>query len=129
MQLPDVECDNCTLQAIQVMYDKPPYVTPGNDLYYQCADLVLRRGVAATPVPTPTVVPTCAAPCANRCVGDCNGDGEVNVNELILAVRIAMGVSDLASCPAGDAQPDGVIRVDDVVAAVHRSLEGCPVGG
>lgn len=39
--LPDVSCDNCTLQVIQVMYDKLPYTTPGNDIYYQCADLVL----------------------------------------------------------------------------------------
>lgn len=42
--LPDVECDNCTLQVIQVMYDKPPYQVGGNDIYYQCADLVLRKG-------------------------------------------------------------------------------------
>ena len=40
--LPDVECDNCTLQVIQVMSDKPPY-GDGNDLYYQCLDLVLSR--------------------------------------------------------------------------------------
>lgn len=39
--LPNIECDNCTLQVIQVMYDKPPYEIGGNDLYYQCADLVL----------------------------------------------------------------------------------------
>jgi len=38
--LPNIECDNCTLQVIQVMTDKPPY-GDGNDLYYQCADLVL----------------------------------------------------------------------------------------
>ena len=44
--LPDITCDNCTLQVIQVMYDKPPYETPGNDIYYQCADLVLREGGA-----------------------------------------------------------------------------------
>ncbi len=44
--LPDISCDNCTLQVIQVMYDKPPYTTPGNDIYYQCADLVLRVGGA-----------------------------------------------------------------------------------
>lgn len=44
--LPDLSCDNCTLQVIQVMYDKPPYSTPGNDIYYQCADLVLREGGA-----------------------------------------------------------------------------------
>ncbi|MGB3052456.1 MAG: SCE4755 family polysaccharide monooxygenase-like protein [Polyangiales bacterium] len=45
--LPELSCDNCTLQVIQVMYDKPPYTTPGNDIYYQCADLVLRE--AGTP--------------------------------------------------------------------------------
>ncbi len=39
--LPDVVCDNCTLQVVQVMTDKPPYTAGGNDLYYQCADLVL----------------------------------------------------------------------------------------
>lgn len=44
--LPNLTCDNCTLQVIQVMYDKPPYVVPGNDIYYQCADLVLRSGGA-----------------------------------------------------------------------------------
>jgi hypothetical protein len=41
VQLPDVECERCTLQLIQVMYDKPPYEVGGNDIYYQCADLVL----------------------------------------------------------------------------------------
>jgi MYXO-CTERM domain-containing protein len=41
--LPDIECDNCTLQLIQVMTDKPPY-GDGNDLYYQCADVVLTSG-------------------------------------------------------------------------------------
>ena len=46
VKLPDLSCDNCTLQVIQVMYDKPPYTTPGNDIYYQCADLVLREGGA-----------------------------------------------------------------------------------
>lgn len=37
--LPDVECNNCTLQLIQVMTDNPtqPY-------YYQCADLILTHG-------------------------------------------------------------------------------------
>lgn len=41
--LPDIECTLCTLQVVQVMYDKPPY-GDGNDLYYQCVDLVLERG-------------------------------------------------------------------------------------
>lgn len=43
--LPNVECTNCTLQVIQVMYDKPPYTLGGasDDIYYQCADLILVR--------------------------------------------------------------------------------------
>lgn len=40
--LPDVECERCTLQLIQVMTDKPPWDT--NDVYYRCADLALRSG-------------------------------------------------------------------------------------
>lgn len=40
--LPNVECTNCTLQVIQVMTDKAPY-GDGNDLYYQCADIVLAK--------------------------------------------------------------------------------------
>lgn len=39
--LPNITCDNCTLQVIQVMTDKPPYTIGGNDNYYQCADLIL----------------------------------------------------------------------------------------
>ena len=41
--LPDVECDNCTLQVIQVMGDKAPFETTptNNDIYYQCIDLIL----------------------------------------------------------------------------------------
>jgi MYXO-CTERM domain-containing protein len=38
--LPDIECDSCVLQIIQVMTDKPPY-GDGNDIYYQCADIAL----------------------------------------------------------------------------------------
>jgi hypothetical protein len=50
--LPNVECANCTLQLIQVMTDKPPYDPgpTGNDIYYQCADLVLTSGDAGIPV-------------------------------------------------------------------------------
>lgn len=45
--LPNIECDNCVLQVIQVMSDKPPY-GDGNDMYYQCADIALEGEVALT---------------------------------------------------------------------------------
>ncbi len=50
--LPDVECDNCTLQLIQVMTDKMPWGPEGgNDIYYQCADIVLSSAAPAEPAP------------------------------------------------------------------------------
>jgi hypothetical protein len=44
--LPDIECTNCTLQLIQVMTDKSPYGN-GDDIYHECANLVLKKGAGA----------------------------------------------------------------------------------
>jgi uncharacterized protein (TIGR03382 family) len=49
IRLPDTPCTNCTLQLIQMMTDKPPY-GDGNDIYFQCADLVLLPRDAGLPV-------------------------------------------------------------------------------
>jgi hypothetical protein len=65
VKLPDVECDNCTLQVIQVMTDPFPIHAPydpsyeSEDVYYQCVDLVLKK---KTPAPEPTPEPTPAPP-------------------------------------------------------------------
>jgi hypothetical protein len=40
--LPDMPCDNCTLQLIQVMYDKTANGFGNDDIYYACADIVLK---------------------------------------------------------------------------------------
>lgn len=52
IQLPDIECTNCTLQFIQMMTDKPPYTTDLNsdDIYFNCADISLVAG-ATNPDP------------------------------------------------------------------------------
>jgi len=44
--LPDIECNNCTLQLIQVMTDKAPYGN-GDDIYHECANLVLKKAGGA----------------------------------------------------------------------------------
>jgi hypothetical protein len=42
--LPDVECEGCTLQLMQVMLNEPePPWTVVKNLYFQCADIALRR--------------------------------------------------------------------------------------
>lgn len=50
--LPNVECDNCTLQVMQVMED-PLGSAHGpfdgeDDLYYRCVDIVLKKGAGGT---------------------------------------------------------------------------------
>jgi hypothetical protein len=68
---PDVECDNCTLQVIQVMSTAPTYEE--GDLYYQCADIVLSNAAPETPDPA------CVAPPpddGDGGDGDGSGDGE-----------------------------------------------------
>lgn len=47
--LPNMECNNCTLQFIQVMIDKPPYSidAASDDIYFNCADIALSN----TPMP------------------------------------------------------------------------------
>lgn len=145
--LPDIECERCTLQVIQVMYDKPPYVIPGNDIYYQCADLVLRRSAplptptatATTELPTstppppsapPTSIPTCgngqSEGCVVACVGDCDGSEDVSVDEIITMVSIALGSSGMSACASGDADSSGTVEVNEIVAALRSSLHGCP---
>ena len=132
--LPDIECERCTLQVIQVMYDKPPYVIPGNDIYYQCADLVLRR---SAPLPTPTATATIAPPTApppsetattvpTPCVGDCDGSEQVSVDEIITMVSIALGNAGMPACASGDVDQSGIVEVNEIVAALQRSLHGCP---
>jgi len=60
------------------------------------------------------------------CPADCNGNGTVEVNEVITAVRIALGESDLRFCPAADLNQDLGITIDEILAAVRALLEGCP---
>lgn len=61
------------------------------------------------------------------CVGDCSGDHEVSVNEIVIAVNIALGATGLAACPAADADADGAVVIDEILQAVVAALQGCPV--
>lgn len=52
VKLPDVECDNCTLQILQIMEDPAGHgaFDGKSDIYHQCVDIVLKRkDGAATP--------------------------------------------------------------------------------
>jgi hypothetical protein len=56
------------------------------------------------------------------CQADCNGDGQVTIDELILAVGIGLDAKPLTACPAADSDASGMVRIDELVNAV-RSLQ------
>lgn len=74
----------------------------------------------ATPQPPTATIPPIAV------AGDCDGDGRVLVEELIMAVRIALDESPLSACPAIDTDGSGTVSVDELIAAVRVALSSEP---
>jgi hypothetical protein len=72
-----------------------------------------------TPSPNPTT------PAVPACAGDCDGSANVAVNELIVAVNIALGNASVSACLAADRNRDGSISIGELIAAVGASLNGC----
>ena len=61
------------------------------------------------------------------CYGDCTLDGEVTVDELVLGTDITLGRASVDQCGLLDGDFDGSSSIGDLTAAVHASLNGCPV--
>jgi hypothetical protein len=64
------------------------------------------------------------------CQGDCDGNRYVTIDELIIAVRIALGQAPLESCSAINVDNSGTVVINALVGALVHALEGCdaPVG-
>ncbi len=60
-------------------------------------------------------------------MGDCGGDGAVTVDELVIAVNIALGSAGADTCTPVDVDGDGAVTIDELVGAVKAALAGCPV--
>ena len=56
--------------------------------------------------------------------GDCDGDGEVEIEELMLGVSIAIDDRVPSDCLALDLDSDGVVRIHELIEAVRAALEG-----
>jgi hypothetical protein len=79
-----------------------------------------RGGRTFATVPVEVAVP---------CPGDCNRDGEVGIDELTLAIRVALGAAPVEQCTSADADGDGQVAGDELIAAVRRALSGCDAAG
>lgn len=76
----------------------------------------------ATPTPTPSPTRTIVA---GSCDGDCDGNGVVAVNELLVAVNIALGTAGAEACSAVDLNGDDQVTIDELLRAVSAALNGC----
>jgi hypothetical protein len=47
------------------------------------------------------------------------------INELIIGVNIALGNASPAACTAMDANQDGRVTINELIAAVNAALNGC----
>lgn len=110
LTLPNVTCDNCTLQVLQVMYDKPPYTIPGNEMYYQCIDLILQDG---SPAPVDAGLPPEMD--AGSLPGPDGGDGPAD------ASTPAPGVADAGVVPTTPLAAPGEPEDQAPSGAVIRS--------
>jgi hypothetical protein len=64
-------------------------------------------------------------PAPTLCVGTCHGGEAVAVNDVIAMVNIALGIISVSACEPGDANADGEITIDEILAAVNNALYGC----
>jgi parallel beta-helix repeat protein len=62
-------------------------------------------------------------PTGGTLVGDCNADGMVLVNEIVLAVNIALGNVPMSQCPAASSDGEQV-TIADLIQAVNSGLGG-----
>ena len=64
-----------------------------------------------------------------HCAADCSDDGRVSIDELVLAVAIALARAPRDACVPADADADGRVTIDELIAAVGAAQFGCPPPG
>ncbi len=87
-----------------------------------CQGVAGGAGPTATPTTMPTQTPTVVA---GSCSGDCDDDHVVTVGEVVTMANITLETAEYSTCERGDADNDGVIRINDIVIGVNRALHGC----
>jgi hypothetical protein len=60
------------------------------------------------------------------CPSDCDRGNAVTIDELVLAVGIALGNKSLDACTAADRAGDGAVEITDLIAGVGAAQNGCP---
>jgi hypothetical protein len=59
------------------------------------------------------------------CIGDCDRNGTVVVAEVLRGIRISLGGAATTSCAAFDPDATGSVSIDELIGAVHATMNGC----
>lgn len=59
------------------------------------------------------------------CAADCDGDFAVSIAELVYALTSALERRRAGRCAQADTDQDGIVMIDEIMAAVKAALEGC----
>src|ERR1044072_9178058 len=62
-----------------------------------------------------------------NCPGDCNSNLQVSFDEIIIGVKIALGLADVPACSPANRNGDFSVRVGELIAAVESPRVSCPV--
>ena len=60
------------------------------------------------------------------CAGDCNQNDAVTIDDLLLAVNIAVGLRAADDCAVVDTDRSSTVEINELIAAVRSALDGCP---
>jgi hypothetical protein len=60
------------------------------------------------------------------CVGDCEVRDRVTAADLVRMIGVASRARDVAECPAGDADEDGLISLEEIGQAIRNVFLECP---
>lgn len=108
----------------EIRVDAPSYFT--QSITYPALDALGSLEIPLYPVPPGGPLQDIDSP---LCAADCNGDLQVDIEELIKGVAIALGKSSLEGCAAADTSEDGRVSISEVVAGIDNALAGCrPIG-
>src|SRR5262245_6229570 len=78
----------------------------------RCRPLLILAALLACSRPAAGLGQTCVA----QCTADCDDGGDVTIDELLRAIRIALGGAAVVSCAVADRNADGAVTTDELVA-------------
>jgi hypothetical protein len=64
---------------------------------------------------------------AQVCVGDCNLNHQVTIDELLVGAGLVLESAPTAGCPPMDRDGNGIVSIDELVAAEHNLLDDCSI--